>query len=135
MSRIFLSNKIVSKLTIDSFNALTDTFSEFDLRAIVRWQVIILGPHNALKVVTTIAITTFENSGTVTIILTVSLINIALVQIRAAGLGTCMALPNVGYNPAQFALHYMFEKEEILNEFLKNIKSKTHVRRSFLFLF
>ena len=40
--------------------------------------------------VSTIVIATLENSHTVTVILTVSLVNITLVQVRATGLGAYM---------------------------------------------
>ena len=42
------------------------------------------------KMVSAIAFATLENSHTVTVILTVSLVNMTLVQVRATGLGACV---------------------------------------------
>ena len=71
------------------------------------WLFTTIGP--IWKMVTTIAITTFENSGTVTVVLTVSLTNITLAQIRAARPGTCMIFTTgIGFSATVGAVREIF---------------------------
>ena len=59
--------------------------------------------------VSTIAISTLEDSQTVTVILTVSLANITLVQVRTTGLGAYMVfIAGIGFSAAVDAFREVF---------------------------
>jgi hypothetical protein len=59
--------------------------------------------------VSTIVIATLENSQTVTVILTVSLVDITLVQVRATGLGACMVFTTgIGFSATVDAFRQVF---------------------------
>ena len=61
------------------------------------------------KMVSTIVIATLENSQTVTVISTVSLVNITLVKFRATGLGACMVfIAGIGFSAAVGAFREVF---------------------------
>jgi hypothetical protein len=73
------------------------------------------------KMVSTIAIATLENSQTVTVIKTVSLVNITLVKVRATGLGACMVFTaGIGFSAAVGALRKAFATDPA-NEVAKTL--------------